>query len=66
MAPPPHFLYFILADLREREPVALNFVNSFLTFVSLSIAILEAVLLQLTSKFHFLFFFFFAFLLMAE
>ena len=46
MAPPPHFLYFILADLRERETVTLNFVNSFLTSVSLSIVALEAVLLQ--------------------
>ena len=45
MAHPPHSLYFILVDLRERKPVTLNFVNSFLTSVSLSVAILEAFLL---------------------
>ena len=46
MAPPPHFLYFILVDLPKRETVALDFVSSFLTSVSLFIAAFEAVLRQ--------------------
>ena len=46
MAHPPHSLYFILADLQERKPVAFDFVNSSFTSVSLFVVILKAVLLQ--------------------
>ena len=46
MAHPPHSLYFILADLRERKPVAFDFVNPSFTFVSFSVIIFKAILLQ--------------------
>ena len=46
MAHPPHSLYFILADLRERKPIAFDFVNPSFTFVSFSVIIFKAILLQ--------------------
>ena len=57
MAHPPHSLYFILADLRERKPVAFDFVNPSFTFVSFSVIIFKAILLQkanLPVSFYFL------------
>ena len=46
MAHPPHSLYFILADLRERKLVAFDFVNPSFTSVSFSVIIFKAILLQ--------------------
>ena len=57
MAHPPHSPYFILVDIRERKPVAFDFVNPFFTSVSLCVVILKAVLLQkanLLASFYFL------------
>ena len=46
MAHPPHSLYFILADLRERKPIAFDFVNPSFTFVSFSVIIFKDILLH--------------------
>ena len=53
---PPHSLYFILADFRERKPVAFDFVNPSFTSITLSIVILKAVLQKanLPVSFYFL------------
>ena len=59
MTHPPHSLYFILADLRERKLVAFDFVDSSFTSISLSVVILKVVLLQKAYSF-------FTFLLIAE
>ena len=46
MAHPPHSLYCILVDFRERKPLAFDFVNPSFTSVNLTVVILKAVLLQ--------------------
>ena len=53
---PPHSLYFILADFRERKPVAFDFVNPSFTSITLSVVILKAVLQKanLPVSFYFL------------
>ena len=54
MTHPPHSLYFILADLRERKLVAFDFVDSSFTSISLSVVLLQKA------------YSFFAFLLIAK
>ena len=57
---PPHSLYFILADFRERKLVAFDSINPSFTSVSLSVVIFKTVLLQkanLPVSFYFLLFF---------
>ena len=67
MAHPPHSLYFILADLRERKPVAFAFVNSSFTSISLFVVTFKATPPQkANSPVSSFSFFFFAFLLIAE
>ena len=67
MVHPPYFLYFILADFRERKPVAFDFVNPSFTSVTLSVVILKAFLQKANLPVSFYFLpLFLHFLLIAE
>ena len=67
MAHPPHSPYFILVDIRERKPVAFDFVNPFFTSVTLSVVILKAFLQKANLPVSFYFLpLFLHFLLIAE